>query len=133
MANIESKVKNLNEAIDLYINKHRDILSPIGTIGTIVFLNLKKRLENNNTYNKNFGKSIVPIADSFEQPNNNQNARKEIIHYVLLSILEDINVSATDGKDYYLHKGDVAHIPSDSAKLLIARNRAREIQEGAAQ
>lgn len=131
--NIKGKVKNLNEAIDLYINKHRGILSPIGTIGTIVFLNLKKRLKNNNTYNKNFGKSIVPIADSFEQPNNNQNARKEIIHYVLLAILEDINLAGIDGKDYYLHRGDIAHIPNDSAKLLVERGRAREIEEGAAQ
>ena len=62
-----------------------------------------------------------------------ENALKHESRYVLLSILEDVNLAGTDGQDYYLHKGDLAHIPSDSAKLLIARNRAREIQEGAAE
>ncbi len=50
--------------------------------------------------------------------------------YILLSVLEDINFSATDGKDYYLHKGELAHIPEQNARILIQRKWAREVQGG---
>ncbi len=51
-------------------------------------------------------------------------------HYISLSMLEDRSFSATDGKDYTLHKGQTASIPEDTAKILIQRKWAIEVKEG---
>ena len=50
------------------------------------------------------------------------------VQYILLSILEDKNIAAEDGRDYNLRKGDIVHIPEINANLLIKRGWAREIQ-----
>ena len=59
----------------------------------------------------------------------NQGDSKET-HYINLSMLEDRSFSATDGKDYTLHKGQTASIPEDTAKVLIERKWAIEVKEG---
>ena len=59
----------------------------------------------------------------------NQGDSKET-HYINLSMLEDRSFSATDGKDYTLHKGQTASIPEDTAKVLIERKWAIEVKGG---
>ena len=62
-----------------------------------------------------FGNSLIFIgATNFSS---NVNTPKTESQYVLLSILEDVNLSATDRKDYYLRKGEIVHVPGDSAKI----------------
>ncbi|MCI2412520.1 DNA primase family protein [Cuniculiplasma divulgatum] len=59
----------------------------------------------------------------------NQGDSKET-HYINLFMLEDRSFSATDGKDYTLHKGQTASIPEDTAKVLIERKWAIEVKGG---
>ena len=59
----------------------------------------------------------------------NQGDSKET-HYINLFMLEDRSFSATDGKDYTLHKGQTASIPEDTAKILMERKWAIEVKEG---
>jgi DNA-binding MarR family transcriptional regulator len=69
-------------------------------------------------------------AEILDVPNfsSDENSLKHESRYVLLSILEDINVAAEDGYDYTLRKNDIVHIPEINANLLIKRGWAREIQ-----
>ena len=60
-----------------------------------------------------------------KEPDNMENSNE--IRYILLSILEDINLAAVDGLNYNLRKGDIVNIPWINANLLIKRGWAREI------
>ena len=61
-----------------------------------------------------------------KEPNNREDSNK--IRYIFLSILENINLAAEDGRDYCLKKGDAVHVPEVNANLLIERGWARKIQ-----
>ncbi len=84
-------------------------------------------------------------AINYHEPGNNENIKTDGklksnpsksdvqndskgVHYILLSILDNVNVAAEDGRDYNLRKGDIVHIPEINANLLIKRGWAREIQ-----
>jgi hypothetical protein len=51
----------------------------------------------------------------------------EEIHYVLVSVLEDLPEIAWKDRNYHLHKGDIVHIPEEIADLLVQGNRALRI------
>ena len=53
----------------------------------------------------------------------------EEINYVLVSVLEDLPGIAWKDNNYYLHKGDIAHVPEEIADLLIQRQWATRITE----
>ena len=54
---------------------------------------------------------------------------KEDIEYVLISAMEDIPPLAWKDKDYYIHKGDICHVPKDVVTTLIRQKRKIRIIE----
>jgi len=54
----------------------------------------------------------------------------EKIEYVLISALEDLPALAWKDRDYYVHQGDICHMPKEVVNTLMKQNRKIRIIEG---
>ena len=60
-------------------------------------------------------------------PDNQEEDEK--IEYVLISALEDLPALAWKDKDYYIHQGDICHMPKEVVNTLMRQNRKIRIIE----
>lgn len=62
---------------------------------------------------------ITLTGKELEEPDNQEDSKE--IHYIILSILEDVNVPADGELDYHVRWEDLIHFPEVNANLLITR------------
>ncbi len=70
---------------------------------------------------------IIPTGKKLKVHDNSQINKG--LHYLLISVLEELPPIAWSDRNYFLHKGDIIHIPEELAKTLINRGWAVRIIE----
>lgn len=70
---------------------------------------------------------IALTGKKLKEPNNPEENEK--IEYVLISALEDLPAFAWKDRDYYVHQGDICHMPKEVVNTLIRQNRKIRIIE----